>query len=243
MVSLTSCSNDDNNGSIVNTNPNEVLLKKTMTKSYSSSSTDDVNGYMTTLWFYNGKKLNYTLSSRGGVRTNYFYTGDLITRVDENNGGSIVSSTYEYDESDRLIAVLVNGNPSANYTYNPDGTVTMTGYSGIYESNVTETIYFTAGEINKIVTSYETNPFSTTYEFAYDDKYSPTKNIVGFDKIHLNQAYGSYKNVTAREYLDSDGIDGHVNKTFTYNALGFPTAVHSSDDHVIDSYDKLFFYE
>jgi YD repeat-containing protein len=233
LVSLASCSHDDDAG-IVNMNPNEVLLQKTLTRSYSSSSSDDVNGLMTTLWFYNGKKLNYTQTSRG-VRTNYFYTGDLITRIEENG----VESTYEYDDSDRLISISVDGHPSANYTYNPDGTVT------IVQHNETKTLYFTAGEIKKVVTNYEADSFSTTHEYSYDDKFSPTKNIIGFDKIYvnLNHLNGCFRNVTSRSYIDSDGIDGLVIKTLTYNAIGFPTTAQSRDNHLVDSYDMQFFYE
>ena len=233
---LASCSNDDDNSSIVNTNPNEVLLKRTVTKSASNHSSLDINGMMTTLWVYNGKKLAYTQTSRG-VKTNYFYTGNLITRIVSTQGGSNTTSVYAYDDTDRLASITSNGVVTASFTYNLDGTVTI-----VHSAN-TEHISFSDGEVSKIVSNYA-NSFSTMHEYSYDDKNSPTRNIIGFDKIYLNLEYpnGNFKNVVARSYTNSDGDAGDVTKAITYNTLGFPVLVNSNDYFGIDTYITQYFY-
>jgi len=232
---LVSCSNDDSS-TLGNTNPNEVLLQRTVTKSASNHSSLDVNGMMTTLWVYNGKKLAYTQTSRG-VKTNYFYTGNLITRIVKTEGTSSISSIYAYDDTERLASITTNGVVTASFTYNLDGTVT------ILHSGNTEHISFSDGEVSKIVTNHA-DSFSTTHEYTYDDKNSPTKNIIGFDKIYLNLEYpnGNFKNVVTRSYSNSDGDAGDVTKAITYNALGFPVLVNSNDYFGIDTYITQYFY-
>ena len=232
---LVSCSNDDSS-TLGNTNPNEVLLKKTVTKSASNHSSLDINGMMTTLWFYNGKKLAYTKTSRG-VKNNYFYTGNLITRIVKTEGTSTSTSIYAYDDTDRLVSIATDNVVTASFTYNPDGTVTI-----LHSSN-TQLISFSDGEVSKIVTDYADSS-STTHEYTYDDKNAPTKNIIGFDKIYLNleHPYGIFKNVVARSYSNSDGDAGDVTKAITYNALGFPVLVNSDDYFGIDTYITQYFY-
>jgi hypothetical protein len=228
-----SCSNNDD-APATNLNPNTLLLKKTV----SSMNGDDP---VTTIWNYNGMKLANTISSDGFSR-NYTYTGNLITKIDEINGDLAQSYLFAYDEEQRLVAI--SGNQAETFDYNANGTVTHNVYYPDDTLRSTAIIYLADGEISRIETDYA-DAFSTIYEYIYDNKFVPTRNITGFDKIYLAMyyPYGRYKNVTARSYSDSDGVQGQVNKVLAYNSVGFPVTVHSTDDQMIDSYGTQFFYE
>lgn len=235
VISLISCSNSDD--PVVNLNPNTLLLKK----SVMSSSSLNGGTAVVTDWTYVGNKLAFTLDSNG-LRKEYTYSGNLISKIDEIADGETRASFYAYDENNRLVAIT--GSRTETFEYNSDGTVTDKCYYANETLQWTATIYFLGSEISKIEKSYA-DGFHTTHEYTYDDKFTPTKNILGFDKIYLTMdyPYGRQKNVTLRSYIDSDGNDGQVNKALTYNAVGFPMTIHSVDDHFIDSYDAQFFYE
>lgn len=236
FVSLLSCSND-NDAVAVNLDPNTALLQKTIIKNNSINEGEPV----TTLWHYNGMKLVYTIDSNG-LRRNYTYSGNLITKVEEINGGSSKIYMYGYNAENQLVAI--NGDITDVFTYNSDGTITDDRYYTDKTLQSTSIIHLTGGEISRIERTYP-DGFSTVQEYTYDNQLSPTKNIVGFDKIYLNMNYpsGRLKNVATRSYSDSEGTSGSVHKTLTYNPIGFPIAIHSEDDQMIDSFEAQFFYQ
>lgn len=235
LLALGSCSKDDN-APAVSLNPNTLLLKKTVSRNYAINSAELV----TTFWNYDGMKLLSTIDSNG-FRRNYTYTGNLITKIEEINGDFVQSYLLAYDE-DRLVAI--SGNQPETFDYNEDGTVTHKLYDSNATVQWTAIISFNNAEISKIETTYA-DSFATTYQYSYDNKFSPTKNITGFDKIYLTMhyPYGSYRNLTERSYTDSDGVQGEVTKAVDYNAVGFPIMIKSTDDQFIESFDTQLFYQ
>jgi len=242
FIALTSCSSDDDTQPVVNLNPDTMLLQKTVSKSYSLSSSENPDGLVTTNWFYTGMRLAYTYSS-DGTRTDYTYTGDLITRKDVTKEGVTQSHLFAYNTDGKLTSVTVGNIVEITYTYNADGSITGFHDSVNENEKYTQDINMMDGEVISITTNYA-NGFNVLNNYGYDQLHSPTKNIIGYDKLYVGHyPYGNTKNVILRTYTDTDGIMASVNKVYTYNAAGFPTKEISRDEQVIDSYDTYYFYQ
>lgn len=239
FIAFTSCSNDDDDAqTLTPMNPDTLLLQKSVVANNSINNGAPV----TTLWYYSGAKLTSTADSNG-MRRVYSYTNNLITEMVETLDSQTVTTIYAYDAQQRLTSATAT-NQTETFSYNTDGTVTHVLTNANNAVRWTATIYFTGSDITRIVRNYP-DGFTTTYEYAYDNKYSPTKNIVGFDQLKLLQSNinAAGKNIISREYADSDGTNGHVARTISFNAIGFPVAIHSVDDQLIDSFDAQFFYQ
>jgi hypothetical protein len=237
VFTFISCSGDDEPIWPINQNPDTLLLDKTVSKNYSINQGAPV----TTYWHYSGMKLSYTQNS-DGVRTDYDYTGDLITSIRVNNGAHIVDSELGYDFEQQLVSIAT-GNQLETFTYESDGTIVHRLYAN--ESPMwTATLTVANGAILQISKTYH-DGFQTTHQFGYDGKRVPTQNIVGFERLYLSGRYPHdyFKNVVYKTYSDSDGVTGDITKTIVYNALGFPTSISSADDHFIESYDDEYIYK
>ena len=217
LQSCSSSSEDDNT-------PGVVLVKKTI-------ETDTDGTVITSTATYNGTKLNKVTSDDGYV-TQFFYTGDLITKIEYKFGGVMLQKdVFTYNGSGQLTSYVMTefeddyGRKEV-YAYNGDGSVSVSYFSGDSVSQTisdgTGTMTFLAnGEVGTITTS---NGQSHTY--TYDNKNNPFKNITGFGKISWTDidASGILHNVI----LDEFGF-GAIETTYTYNADNYPTmAVESS---------------
>ena len=199
---IISCSRDNDN-----TNPttpltpatNETGILPTKLTSSKTGKADEVSTFS-----YNGNKLvKATYDNKNEI---YTYTGDLITSINNPNGGSYV---FNYDSNGNLISekgesyngsikfnennitYTVNGSTvtaqkiSKNYDYT-DGTL-----SSISTSTITYTLDAKKRPIKSVEVSEErdstgnliekTNNNTTTYQYA--NHHSLIENIVGFDKL------------------------------------------------------------
>lgn len=238
FIALTSCSGDDDQQTLVNMNPDTLLLQKTVVKNYSLNGGAPV----TTLWQYNGMKLASTFNSDGMQRV-FTYTGNLITKMVETNGSHSQTTVFRYDDSQQLISAEGDFE-TQSFFYNNDGSVTVELTDSVGDVKWTAQVELADNEIVRIQKDYA-DGLQTIHEYGYDNKFSPTKNIVGFDKLILAHFYsnGCYKNVVSRSYADNEGSNGTVSRTISYNAIGFPVATHSTDDQLLDSFDAQYFYQ
>ncbi len=217
-VAITSCSSDASSDQ----NPsNDVLVRKIM-YDYGSENYGDTVEYT-----YNGTKLLKGIFSDGSVET-FTYSGDVITKIERKEGSEVIyTENFIYDSSNRLIKynMLENGyDEQETFVYNNDGTATATYGTGVgaYVRNY----YYENDELIKIVGSD-----GHTYNYTYDNKNSPYRNVTGYDKIVLvvhgdNEFFGSKQNIV-RIYDATDGIN-YMSNTMTYNSSDYPVAAIST---------------
>ncbi|MWB95114.1 hypothetical protein GON26_12145 [Flavobacterium sp. GA093] len=221
---LTSCSSDDSSD-----DNGTVLLKKSIT-------TDSEGEKLTRTYKYDGNKIVSMTNDSGEEGLYYTYTGNLITKIEFKfpDGTLEQVNTYEYDSKDRLVT-FIRSEPLDElgskevYTYNADGTVSVKHYSGDHESqtglNGEGTIYFSNGEVSKILISN-----GTSRSYTYDDKNNPMKNVLGYDKIAFedSEASGVLHNILTETDLDYDELESSY--SFTYNSDNYPTNSIENED-------------
>ena len=201
---VISCSRDNDN-----TNPttpqtpatNETGILPTKLTSSKTGKADEVSTFS-----YNGNKLvKATYDNKDEI---YTYTGDLITSINNPNGGSYV---FNYDSNGNLISekgesyngsikfnennitYTVNGSTvtaqkiSKNYDYT-DGTL-----SSISTSTITYTLDAKKRPIKRVEVSEEKNTAgditqkeNNTFTYQYANHHSLIENIKGMDKLNYS---------------------------------------------------------
>jgi len=233
LFTMTSCSEDDAVPTPPGENPAEtVLLRKTISFNPMSGQQEE------TVYTYDSQ--NRLISIKDGptaAGTYYTYLGDIITKteVKADDGSIINTDTYEYDSSGRLIVckshLAVGPQPSTIkdvFTYNQDGTITTTQYSGDENSqpNIGATIVFqlSGGNIIQSVTTAQNSmggPVTTTTDnYTFDDKYTPTRNIPGMSALMLSDMEGGVNNITSRSSVEYPMFS--YTHFYTYNNEGYP---------------------
>lgn len=220
MIS-SACSSDDggNQGG-----DSSVLLKKVK---YMQDDPEGFNYEVT--YVYNGTKLVEGNYDNGG-KEKYYYTGDLITKIEYYEDGVLVEqSLFGYDSNGKLIEYRAqefefNGENISSFTYNSDGTITETTAVGVINGSAaiigSNTLSFEDGELIKIV-----QDGYSTYVYTYDTKNSPFKNVTGYAAITYvetadHELYGRNKNILSIKDVTLD-VD-YMTNTFQYNSSGFP---------------------
>lgn len=215
-ISVTSCSTDSGSSD----QSNDVLVKKIVYHDVTDDYTETVE------YTYNGNKLIKGVYDDGSVE-NYTYNGNLITKIEFIEDGEVTyTETFSYDSNNRLTAyhALEDGlDDQETFVYNADGTVTSTIGTGIAASE--RTLHFENDELVSIV---ETG--GHTYNYTYDTKNSPFRNVTGYDKIANvvqgdHEFFGSKQNIAAIQDVTND-ID-YMTNTMTYNANNYPTSASS----------------
>lgn len=242
VLTFISCSSDsDTNGVILLKKVTGVTLGKTTTHNFS----------------YNGTKLTkvaYEIEAQtdGIGYDRYVYNGDLITEIKRYNASNQITATiqFTYNTNNQLTQV-VKIQPANNYgfknvfTYNTDGSVLVTGYSGDINSqtnlsDITEKFYFQNGEVSQ--KDFVSNAFSSTVTYSYDNANHPLKNVTGITAIKLysfiaNGLFGMEHNVTQRITL-TEGETVQTNMEVDYNADNYPVASYSDSG---DQYQFTYF--
>jgi uncharacterized lipoprotein YehR (DUF1307 family) len=248
MLSITSCSSDDNN--------QEKLLKRVIEVNEDGSSS-------TTNLTYNG---NHIVSIVSDTKSETFsYTGDLITRITSLDMTNQMQITFDYSYTDdKLTKVISSDNYELNFTHNENGTVS-------YEKTMIDndnneiliyhgTLYFqgqNALEDIRILDNIPENVLSKEeVSFEYDGKKNPMYNITGYSKlldrfatISANNAISSIK-ITSTTFLDTEqGISAAIQypRNYHYDNNGYPKEIVSeytvfgnqNPNHV----KSLYFYE
>ncbi|MGV3696271.1 hypothetical protein [Flavobacterium sp.] len=215
-ISLTSCSSSDSS----NDGSNDALVKRIVY----NSITDD---YTETVQFtYNGNKIvrgNYT---NGSVDV-YTYEGDLITKIEMIENDEVVyTETFSYDGNGRLIQYVADENgftEEETFVYNADGTVTST-----IDGGGSRTLHFLNDEVIKIV---ENGAGGRIYDYTYDSKNSPFRNVTGYNKIAFvshgdHEFFGRNQNISTIHESTED-VD-YMTNTMTYNSANYPMTVNST---------------
>ncbi|WP_298221133.1 hypothetical protein [Flavobacterium sp.] len=164
----------------------------------------------------------------------YTYSGDLITKIEDNVNGVVLSvETFEYNGANKLISYISTDIAGDNaikevYTYNPDGSIGVTRFTGDLTAQTTpdgtSVITFLNGEVSKI--EFSSGQVKT---YTYDTKNNPFKNVIGFAQTTFvdGEAQGMSKNIT------NEVIDLNPTSVFTYmyNLSDFPTTSNEDSDY------------
>lgn len=244
LLSLASCSSDDN----ATTDPatsSDILVKRII------NTQEDPEGFNDIITFtYNGNKLqeaNYL----DGTKEKYYYTGDLITKVEYIFEGEVEEQdVFIYDSDGRLIEyknedLIEDFEERSLFAYNSGNTITETTFVG--STPYTRTITIENDEIVKIV---DNAPGGKTYKYSYDTKNSPFKNVTGYAKIAY--AFGGDFELLGKKHNislirnETDSYD-YMSNTIQYNSNDYPTRVvsqaafNSATD--IENLTVQYFYE
>lgn len=201
--------------------------------------------------YSNGNKLQSVVN--GNYKTLYFYNNNLIVNMKYYSNDILqYEAIYDYDSNERMIKRLSydyinNTGYKANYFYNSDGTVSVSGFEGNFTTQtnqiVDNKVYLLAnGNVEKIeqfVVVNGANHIKTQY-YTYDDKNSIYNSILGFNKIkkwdvgtsgNTNNTISILNTTTENSSTYTDTI------LYTYNSKGFPITESWS------SINSEFFYQ
>lgn len=230
-VLLTSCSGSDDAPSKTDDAPSKtddvaskaddvastanVLLKKTIQTQGDKT--------ITTNFSYNDNKIA-TIISDNGLKQQFTYTGDLITKIEVFNDDKLQQTfTYEYNSDKQVITFnsidKLNLSVKETYVYNADSTVSVAKYIGsgtsLSASPFMSIISFEKGEISMI--QYQSPDLVT--KFTYDTKNNPLRNVIGLDRIaYAGEASSALHNVVKMENVGAVTFSTQ----YTYNPDNYP---------------------
>jgi hypothetical protein len=263
---LGSCSKSEDEPVVVQPDPVEVvppvvvpsgiLLTKTITTG--------TTGTVTTKNFtYNGNKL-VSASSTSGFSSETTYSGDLITKIEDfTNAVLSKRETFAYDANGRLSSYTFRRFNSGNdnvtksvLTYLPNGDITSINYIGDDTAQTTQVstskAFFTNGEITKKETYTPATPnniaVTSTFDYTYDLKNNPFKNITGFTKIAYSyETKGFARNIATWASSNTSGTltDFIYTNTRTYNSSDYPvteSSVRTGNSGSSSTVTTQFFY-
>lgn len=210
LVLLSGCSSDSESGG-------SGLVKEINSKTVNYDGTGlETNSK----YFYNGNKL-VSIShgfSHGLIAIDkYTYTGNLITSITQGDISiTWLKYQYEYDSSDRLIketTISYTNIPEdvKTYTYNADNSIIRKAYHGTVAdpSQLYETVRIYVDSLNRFIKMevFNGSNWAVKNEVTYTDYKSPSRNILGYDKLFLLmdtrngfQNYTNYTNVSTFAY-------------------------------------------
>ncbi|MFZ4930470.1 hypothetical protein [Chryseobacterium sp. Mn2064] len=240
---LVSCSssNDDNESSNTDTDPNAPVLVTKMV------ADGEVSTYM-----YKGSKISQINNTTTGETTTFIYSGNLITQQITSGASTLYKTNYTYDANSRLSkkvyveTYLVAGGSSSvetDYTYLSGNNVKITYVTNKTGASASKTGSKTAvlnadGSLSSW-TETAAVPKNTGGFYAatgilkpidYDTKNMPFKNITGFLKIiDSEDENGSSHNIVSYsnilEYNNGTGNAewGIFKSVYEYNKSDYPT--------------------
>ncbi|WP_300565997.1 hypothetical protein [Flavobacterium sp.] len=235
---FTSCSSDSDSPATTD----GTLVKKII-------DTDPIGDVMTTNFTYSGNKIVSAIDDTEETDMYFTYTGDDITKLEYklNDGTVDQVDNYSYDSTGRLISMIsieptIDWGSKEVYTYNTDGTVSVSYYSGdeLSQTNLDGTgkIYFTNGEVSKIE-RYDGADLEDTTTYTYDTKNNFMKNVTGYSKI--NFAFSTADGVNHNIISENSTLNGLWSYSFVYNDNGFPSS--STETYSGDVSTSVYFYE
>jgi len=174
----------------------------------------------------------------------YTYNGSLIVEVRRFNTANqnTATTTFTYNSNNQLTQA-VKVQPANNYgfksifTYNIDGSVTVTGFSGTTTtqttpSTIVEKFYFHNGEVTQKDFVSNTTNFSVAY--TYDNANHPMQNVTGLNAIKLysfiaDGLFGMQHNLTKQITTVSGESPTEIAMEADYNTSNYPVALYSAD--------------
>lgn len=218
LLILQSCSSGDES----NSGSSAILCKKI------------VQGGSTFDYVYNGNKIEKIMFGGQTIRK-YYYTGDLITKVEDIIDNQVrIISTFTYSNN-KLVSHLsiVYPDPAdpfdpiyaqkTDFTHNSNNTISYEIYSGTPEEQSTlennGTITLINGEIGIVE-----NNLGTITNYTYDNKNSPFKNVLGVDKVipsPFTQCDFNSKKYNQISKTSNDGSTSY-SLSYQYNDIDYP---------------------
>jgi len=217
LFMMTACSDDDTTTTPANDN---TLLQKTITTSEDGTVT-------TSNYTYSDNKIVSIVSS-DGTTSSYIYIDDLITNIKTTKNNNINEETIiEYNSDGRKkseISLLsapglgLNQGTKELYTYNQDGTITYSTYSG---DTTSQTQFEGTGKItidvnNGLILHQGMN--MEDFEHKFDTNKNPMKNIKGFEEYMMPHFNGTNNLL---EGFKTTSTISYIN-TYTYNSDKYP---------------------
>ncbi|TRX20649.1 hypothetical protein [Flavobacterium franklandianum] len=211
-----------------------LMLKKIVEVSVDgSSSNTNLN--------YNGNKI--VNIDKVDVLLEFYYTGDLITKIVEFNKLASHKNTLEYSYSDgKLTKIISSDGYVINYIHNNDGTISYEKRTK-EAANLEVKIYhgvlsFQNGNLIKDdqILDNTGNGILSKKEISlgYDNTQNPLNNIVGFSKllnyqqaISLNNSVVYVESSTVQLINDDQIISSikRIDSKYQYNSNGYPTEI------------------
>ena len=212
-----------------------------------------------TRFYYNGHKIDRTESSNNTHKI-YYYDGNLIVNVKSYSDTFMhAEERFSYDGTGNLIQMdrieyLQDSHSRQRYTYNPDQTLTVHDFqvdaSGQEILSGTRLLSFENGRLSTEVVVFEANPTqSIRYQYSYDDKPVPYRDIVGFEKINAFSPLrynGSVNNlIWVEEHASGSAETTTYGTIFTYNENGMPASSAADDSGTVitDNGSMSYFYK
>ena len=240
-----SCSSSDADAPSNQTIDDSILLKRMI-----QTTTGSVQNVVSTDFTYSGNKL-VTITNDNDFIQRYFYTGDLITRMEwtVDNSGIPIVYVYSYNNNDQLVMMtktdnLVNQSLRITYAYNSDNTIILNAYSRTEnsEEEFDSSSKYYMNDSNDIVRIEDYDQSGTlitkTTTFVYDSKNNPFKNVLGWGKLLIGRR-GFYANVTSMV----SSIEGTQTSTYQYNNDAFAIAEsrsYSGNPGVVDALQYIY---
>lgn len=259
IVSLTSCSKDDNNNGNDNGNGNgngngSKLPKSIITRSIPDNVISIVN------YTYDGTKIA-TTSTGPNNEVVYSYKDNVLSKTESKVNNVILSyQDYTFDKDiknitsytlfdNKLIKFL-----SQDYTYaGNDQTITTKTYDtkGVetLSKEVTVNTFDDKNLVKSVITTTKDDKNNTvvTTLYQYDDKYLPTANVTG-------KPYSITKgtnNCTSMDQTTVETTEGVADKAttyqqtykYSYDAAGFPTLSKYTTGGKLSSQDEYNYFQ
>ena len=231
VATFASCSSDDAAPVIEIPTENGTLIKK-ISYDYSDNSFNETITYN-----YDGVKLIEGIYD-DSTKEKYFYTGDAITKIEYRSATNELEyqDLFSYNNDGKLIEYRFqdffdDSEEKSLYVYNGDNTITETQINGPINNTITtgfQSKLYLAGD--EVVKKEQLFAFGATYNYNYDSKNSPFRNVLGYGAIVLvsfgdHELFGKNQNITS--IFDETNNSAYMTNTSVYNAGNFPTAVTS----------------
>ncbi len=193
---------------------------------------------------YDGQKIS-TIESDESLKT-FTYTDNLITKIVEVNKITQAQTTSDYSYTNTILTKIVSSeNYTLNYNHQANGSILSSktttdannnivllwnGTLSLQSNNITEN--------NKTLENSNTNILTKEeYNFNYDSKFNPLKNIIGFNKLLDHSNIISKNNVTSiveinyTKFLDTEQEVSSakiITNKYSYDKQGYPKEVVST---------------
>jgi hypothetical protein len=232
LVTLCSCTNEK-------VDQNQVqLLKKIVEVSVDGSST-------TTSLNYDGNKI--VNIDKFDAYIEFYYTGDLITKIVESDKTLQHNNTLNYSYSDgQLIKITSSDNYVINYIHNNDSSISyekLTKDSNNLDVKIYHGVLYFQGEnlIKDDKTLDDAGKgvlVKKSVSVEYDYKNNALHNILGFNKlldyskiISSNNAIISAESTSVNNLEDNQIISEvkRFDSKYQYNSNGYPTEIVSQN--------------
>lgn len=216
---LMSCQKDSSTS-----NNSTVLLQKMIVT--------NSNSKQTIIYSYDGNKLQKMTSAETGDYIMYTYQGDNIIRTETYDAKSklVATSDYVYTNNNLTQQKSYRGTVLGakwDYINNSDGTIDIAQTS--YATNGTVSIFknklYYDSTGNLIKNEQLSSPLTTTV-YEYDSKYSPTSNVLSYNKL----PYASTKN--KMKSTIKTGVSTIIETfSYQYNSQDYPISCQSTSPY------------